>query len=93
MGTRARRKVREDDIFALTRLLTTMVENIVDDAEMVEVRCSNGATDIRLSAEVGDDDIRFLKGHHGTTRDALRRIMDSAGKARGVMVRVNFPQL
>lgn len=92
MGSKAR-KIQEEDILALTRLLSTMVESIVDDGDLVTIQCGNGATEVHLSVEVAPGDVRFLNGHRGATRDALTRIMVSAAKARGVMVRLNFQQL
>lgn len=84
------RKISDEDLLALTKLLGHIVSSIVNVPEEVQIKCEKGSHAIHLDFDTNSDDAKFVVGHRGTNLEAIERILHAAARTRGVQVRLRF---
>lgn len=67
-------------------ILQTILNGIVADPSLVEIRRSEDDRGIFLSVRVAEDDAGKVIGKEGVTARAIRDVMHAVGKSQGLKV-------
>lgn len=80
----------DEKAVALARLLASMVCALVESPRMVEVSVERTSHKVVLVLETADEDTGLVIGSRGRTISAMRDILYSSARAKGILAEIEY---